>query len=81
MISRSVFSILLTLPIFESILLEAVITRSVNMAEDSIHDETSPPVKAIFWIVWDYTSMFRDNVTAPHAWARPCLAAATGSSD
>ena len=52
------------LPIFESILLEAVITRSVNMAEDSIHDKTSPPVKAIFWIVWDYTSMFRDKGVA-----------------
>ena len=31
------------------------------MAEDSIHDETSPPAKALFWIVWDYTSMFRDD--------------------
>ena len=31
------------------------------MAEDSIHDETSPPLKALFWIVWDYTSMFRDD--------------------
>ena len=69
------------LPAFESVHLVAVITISVNMADDSIHDKTSPPVKAIFLIVWDYTSMYRDHVTAPHLWARPRWAAATGSGD